>query len=327
MADDVTQGCEGTKGPRVEARGCRRERQRGSTESSSLLQVVGTITGPIVPDPPSGTTSHSTTAPARFLICLHQHGIDLSGLGDGQRMSGRVGLPVRRLRGRSPVPERTSPARRPDGAGGGGGGGSNRGLHYMPCWDRSRRGSAKFDNHAGVLRRRRAGEMDKTVLHGYGRDEGQASSVPVCPRPSARARARETLAGASPLDFSRGASQSFLGRPGVVGAELAGREPDLGWWSTRSANWIPGSRERVHRANRGVRLRSRCRIEGGGRPEAQERGDQPWPAGSHGARCTFRAARAGAVFDLESTCISAASISCGESRIEPRPWRAYVRST
>ncbi len=58
-----------------------------STESV-LLQVVGTLTAPIVPDPPYGTILEvdDGSGPIRIFVCTST-GIDLTGLAPGQRLS------------------------------------------------------------------------------------------------------------------------------------------------------------------------------------------------------------------------------------------------
>jgi len=75
------------KGPRVEPRWVSTASVNESTESL-LLQVVGTITGPIVPDPPFGTilTLDDGSGPIRIFVCTST-GIDLSDLATGQRLS------------------------------------------------------------------------------------------------------------------------------------------------------------------------------------------------------------------------------------------------
>src|SRR5882724_6991371 len=74
-------------GPRVEPRWVSTASVNESTESL-LLQVVGTITGPIVPDPPFGTilSLDDGSGPIRIFACTST-GIDLSGLATGQRLS------------------------------------------------------------------------------------------------------------------------------------------------------------------------------------------------------------------------------------------------
>jgi len=75
------------KGPRVEPRSVSTANVNESTESL-LLEVMGTITGPIVPDPPFGTilTLDDGSGPIRIFVCTST-GIDLSGLATGQRLS------------------------------------------------------------------------------------------------------------------------------------------------------------------------------------------------------------------------------------------------
>ncbi len=75
------------KGPQVEPRWVATANVNESTESI-LLQVVGTITGPIVPDPPFGTILmlDDGSGPIRIFVCTST-GIDLSSLATGQRLS------------------------------------------------------------------------------------------------------------------------------------------------------------------------------------------------------------------------------------------------
>jgi hypothetical protein len=75
------------KGPQVEPRWVSTANVSEATESL-LLQVVGTITGPIVPDPPYGTILmlDDGSGPIRIFVCTST-GIDLSGLATGQRLS------------------------------------------------------------------------------------------------------------------------------------------------------------------------------------------------------------------------------------------------
>ncbi|MFY9820785.1 MAG: hypothetical protein WAM82_05350 [Thermoanaerobaculia bacterium] len=75
------------RGPRVEPRFVSTASVSEATESL-LLQVVGTITGPIVPDPPFGTILmlDDGSGPIRIFVCTST-GIDLSGLATGQRLS------------------------------------------------------------------------------------------------------------------------------------------------------------------------------------------------------------------------------------------------
>jgi len=77
----------------VLGRGRRVKPLRVSTASVSeateslLIRVAGTITGPIVPDPPFGTilTLDDGSGPIRIFVCAST-GIDLSGLAPGQRL-------------------------------------------------------------------------------------------------------------------------------------------------------------------------------------------------------------------------------------------------
>ena len=83
-ADDVTvQG----RGRRVEPRWVRTADVSEATESL-LIQVVGTISAPIVPDPPFGTIVEvdDGSGPIRIFICTST-GIDVSHLAPGQRVS------------------------------------------------------------------------------------------------------------------------------------------------------------------------------------------------------------------------------------------------
>jgi hypothetical protein len=75
------------RGPQVEPRWVSTASVSEATESL-LLQVVGTITGPIVPDPPFGTILmlDDGSGPIRIFVCTST-GIDLSGLATGQRLS------------------------------------------------------------------------------------------------------------------------------------------------------------------------------------------------------------------------------------------------
>jgi hypothetical protein len=78
---------------RVEGRGRRVEPRWVSTASVSeateglLVEVVGTITAPIVPDPPFGTiiTLDDGSGPIRIFVCTST-GIDLGGLAQGERL-------------------------------------------------------------------------------------------------------------------------------------------------------------------------------------------------------------------------------------------------
>jgi hypothetical protein len=75
------------KGPQVEPRWVSTASVSEATESL-LIQVVGTITGPIVPDPPFGTILmlDDGSGPIRIFVCTST-GIDLSGLATGQQLS------------------------------------------------------------------------------------------------------------------------------------------------------------------------------------------------------------------------------------------------
>jgi hypothetical protein len=75
------------KGPQVEPRWVSTASVSEATESI-LIQVVGTITGPIVPDPPFGTILmlDDGSGPIRIFVCTST-GIDLSGLATGQQLS------------------------------------------------------------------------------------------------------------------------------------------------------------------------------------------------------------------------------------------------
>jgi hypothetical protein len=75
------------KGPQVEPRFVSTASVSEATESL-LIQVVGTITGPIVPDPPFGTILmlDDGSGPIRIFVCTST-GIDLSGLATGQQLS------------------------------------------------------------------------------------------------------------------------------------------------------------------------------------------------------------------------------------------------
>jgi len=59
----------------------------GEATEGLILQVAGTITEPIVPDPPFGTimTLDDGSGPIRIFVC-ESTGIDLSGLAPGQRL-------------------------------------------------------------------------------------------------------------------------------------------------------------------------------------------------------------------------------------------------
>lgn len=75
------------KGPRVEPRWVPTGSISEATEGL-LVQVVGTLTGPITPDPPYGTILHldDGSGPIRIFVCTST-GIDLSGLAPGQHVS------------------------------------------------------------------------------------------------------------------------------------------------------------------------------------------------------------------------------------------------
>ncbi len=75
------------RGPRVEPRFVATANVNESTESL-LLEVVGTLTGSIVPDPPYGTilTLDDGSGPIRIFVCTST-GIDLTGLAPGDRLS------------------------------------------------------------------------------------------------------------------------------------------------------------------------------------------------------------------------------------------------
>jgi hypothetical protein len=75
------------KGPKVEPRWVPTASIGEATESL-LVQVVGTLVGPIEPDPPFGTILHldDGSGPIRIFVCTST-GIDLSGLAPGQQVS------------------------------------------------------------------------------------------------------------------------------------------------------------------------------------------------------------------------------------------------
>ncbi len=75
------------KGPKVEPRWVHTASISEATEGL-LVQVVGTLAGPIEPDPPYGTILHldDGSGPIRIFVCTST-GIDLSGLAPGQHVS------------------------------------------------------------------------------------------------------------------------------------------------------------------------------------------------------------------------------------------------
>ncbi|HXO20286.1 MAG TPA: hypothetical protein VOA87_10240, partial [Thermoanaerobaculia bacterium] len=75
------------RGPQVEPRWVSTANVSEATEGL-LVQVVGTITVPIVPDPPFGTIIivDDGSGPIRIFVCAST-GIDVSGLAPGQRVS------------------------------------------------------------------------------------------------------------------------------------------------------------------------------------------------------------------------------------------------
>ena len=75
------------KGPEVEPRWVPTGSISEATEGL-LVQVVGTLTGPITPDPPYGTILHldDGSGPIRIFVCTST-GIDLNGLAPGQHVS------------------------------------------------------------------------------------------------------------------------------------------------------------------------------------------------------------------------------------------------
>lgn len=75
------------KGPKVEPRWVPTGSISEATEGL-LVQLVGTLVGPIEPDPPYGTILHidDGSGPIRIFVCTST-GIDLSGLATGQQVS------------------------------------------------------------------------------------------------------------------------------------------------------------------------------------------------------------------------------------------------
>jgi len=75
------------RGPEVEPRWVRTASISEATEGL-LVQVVGTITQPITPDPPYGTIIiiDDGSGPIRIFVCAST-GIDVSHLAPGQRIS------------------------------------------------------------------------------------------------------------------------------------------------------------------------------------------------------------------------------------------------
>ncbi len=75
------------KGPKVEPRWVPTASISEATEGL-LVQVVGTLVGPIEPDPPYGTILHldDGSGPIRIFVCTST-GIDLGGLATGQQLS------------------------------------------------------------------------------------------------------------------------------------------------------------------------------------------------------------------------------------------------
>lgn len=75
------------KGPKVAPRWLPTANVSEATEGL-LVQVVGTITGPITPDPPYGTLFYidDGSGPIRIFVCTST-GIDVSGLATGQQIS------------------------------------------------------------------------------------------------------------------------------------------------------------------------------------------------------------------------------------------------
>lgn len=75
------------KGPKVEPRWVPTGSISEATEGL-LVQLVGTLVGPIEPDPPYGTILHidDGSGPVRIFVCTST-GIDLSGLATGQQVS------------------------------------------------------------------------------------------------------------------------------------------------------------------------------------------------------------------------------------------------
>lgn len=75
------------RGPEVEPRWVPTAGISEATEGL-LVQIVGTITGPITPDPPYGTLFYidDGSGPVRIFVCAST-GIDVSGLATGQQVS------------------------------------------------------------------------------------------------------------------------------------------------------------------------------------------------------------------------------------------------
>jgi len=162
--------------------------------------------------------------------------------------------------------------------------------------------------------------MEKPVPTDHGRDRRAAApgTVPagvgqehLGPRGPSRARS-------PPRTSEEGLFQSL--RPTrVVRSELRKIERGTVGGGRRGAR-ISRALDEVHRAIEELRRVSRCcRKE---RTEAQDRGDQPWPAGRLANDCPLRAARAGRRFRHESTFASGRYLFIVAVRgSKPRPGR------